>query len=118
MSVGAWPLLAVQFGDSVTYKRDDFEDVDLTACVGPVEAVEQPTSDGIGVEYARDVVILTDESATDGGIAEPKRGHEVEIDGDTWVVDLVTQQGGSMAQLRCVRPVMVERSRPMYRGRQ
>lgn len=109
------PLLLEQCGQQVTYVETDVDDATLTAILGDERDDEEGDDDGRTLKRIRTATISTDPDAEEGGVAVPKIGAHIVIDGVSWTIDGVESQSGALARLRLARPRRSEVSRAEYR---
>lgn len=113
------PALMEMLGTAeVVYQEPEEDDVTLTAIVGNMEVVEDEgaSSGGRRKRYARYFLISRDPDGPYGGVAEPRLAAVIVYDGQSWAVESIESQGGTLVRLGCERIGVVERSRQGYRS--
>jgi len=110
------PNLLEHHGQTVTYTAADGTPTVLTAYCEPARAESETTDTGLVRRQTRKVLIGTDPTAAEGGVAEPAANATVTIGSSNWQVRGV-EQAGAVAVLDCVSTASAERAGPGYRRR-
>lgn len=110
------PEILSEFGETVTYKPRNDDDVSLTGKLDPATTEEAETEQGTAWVYQRMLKISTDIASTHGGVATPTPRDLVEIDSQDWAVVDVDYLRGNAALLTLQREAAVELSGPDYEG--
>jgi len=116
-AAAAVPGLFDVMGRSATYTTAAGAAVALTAIIGDEQQQEEDTDRGRRKRVSVQVTITTDAASDYGGVANPQLRDKMTIDGETFSLESVDQQGSGAAVITVVRYELMERGREHYRDR-
>lgn len=107
----AAPVMLHIMGDSITYEDDELDPVTVTAIQSAIQVIEEDVEAGQQRRYTTIVSLTTDPTGQHKGVADPRIGGIVTINGLQWTVTDVLPKSPSMVILHLLRVGSIERTR-------